>query len=154
MFTITVRVATRRRAASRPRARAPRDLPASGRGATVASLWAWGKYLTATAGGGDPVPGIHRQQVPRRLPLAAFGLLECGKLPVVFPSAGFQLETHHPTDVLRPDQVFVDRGLPTMPLLVSAPSHSEVSGNHTTRCPTTVGRPADGKENGPPGDGP
>lgn len=33
-----------------------------------------------------------------------------------------------------------------MPLSVSALSHSEVSGNHTTRCPTTVGRPADGKK--------
>lgn len=92
------------------------------------------------------MPSVHRQEMPGRFPLTAFGLLEGGKLPVVFPSAGFQLETHHPTDVLRPDQVFADRRLPTMPLSISALSHSEVSGNHTTRCPTTVGRPADGKK--------
>lgn len=137
MFTFTVRVA-RRRAASRlrPRPRAPRDLPANGRSATVASLRTWIAHL-ATAGGGDPVPDVHRQEMPHRLPLTAFGLSHGSKLAVVFSLVGFQLETHHPTDVLRPDQVFVGPGLPkpTMPPFVSESSHSEFSGIHTTRCP-------------------
>lgn len=135
MFTLTVRV-TRRRAAPRPRpAPPPCDSPASYRSATVASLRTRSEHL-ATAGGGDSVPDIDQQEMAHRLPLTPFGLSHGGKLAVIFPLVGFQLETHHPTDVLRPDQVFVGPGLPkpTMPPLVSASGHSELSGIHTTRC--------------------
>jgi len=102
---------------------------------------------------GGPVPSVHRQQVPGGLALPPFSLAEGCKLTVVLAPAGFHFKAHHPTDVLRPDQVFADRRPPTMPPPVSASGHSEFSRFHKTRCLPTVEVLAD-RKNEPPEGGP